>query len=182
MKKTQAAAAALIALAAFGANAASVTAAVGVQSATEFLLTSSNTTGGFLLTVGQGDAAAPSDTNGSTFLAAQTYSFSTVSLGGVSSVSFEWGTPDPTWNNLVVNLSNGDHQSFSSVQAGLSGEDYVQFTASGATITSLTFQEYYNPAFEAGNFKVTAVPEPANVALLLAGLGMMGLMARRRRI
>jgi hypothetical protein len=32
------------------------------------------------------------------------------------------------------------------------------------------------------NFNVTAVPEPASGALILAGLGMLGVMAKRRRV
>ena len=38
-------------------------------------------------------------------------------------------------------------------------------------------------SFENGYTDVTAaVPEPANVALLLAGLGVMGFVARRRKV
>jgi hypothetical protein len=183
MKKTQAALAALIALAAFGANAASVSTAIGVQSATTFVIDAGNTAGGLLLTAGQGNAAMPTGTVG-TFLAAEPENDAVVTLGGVASVSFEWGTPDSTWNTLFVNLSNGTSDSFTPGSLALGSADtYVRFSAlDGLTIKSLTFSENTNPAFEAANFKVTAVPEPTNVALLLAGLGMMGVVARRRRI
>ena len=36
-------------------------------------------------------------------------------------------------------------------------------------------------AFEASNFRVTLIPEPETYALMLAGLGVVGLIARRRR-
>lgn len=163
---------------------ASVVATVNAQSATTFLLDTSNTTGTTLRTSAAGDAAMPTDTVGA-FLAAQTYDNALVTFaGGVYSVSFEWGTPDATWNTLVVNLSDGTGQSFTSGSGSLalSGDTYVNFAATGGLkIDSLQFLQTSNPAFEAVNFKVSAVPEPTNIALLLAGLGLMGVVARRRR-
>ncbi len=187
MKMKQVAVAGLIALAALGAQAATVNATVGSQSATEFLLSDSNVSGGLLLQSGIDNVAAkPDGTNaGSWFVAgenganggAATVSFMT----GTESVSFDWGSPD-SWNTLTVTLSDGTSQSFSATALGLgSSYSYVDLSAAGGLwIKSMTFSAS-QPAFEASNFKVSVVPEPANVALLLAGLGMVGMMARRRR-
>jgi hypothetical protein len=187
MKMKQVAVAGLIAIAAVGAQAAAITTTVGSQSATEFLLSDSNVSGGKLLQSGIDNVAAVPDgtTAGSWYLAgedsgnggAATVSFQT----GTQSVSFDWGSPD-SWNSLLVTLSNGTSQSFSASTLGLgSSYSYVDFSVSGGVwIQSMTFSAS-QPAFEASNFKVSVVPEPANVALLLAGLGMVGMMARRRR-
>jgi hypothetical protein len=180
MKMTQAAIAALISLAAVGANAATVASTLGVQSTTAFMLTDSNVAGGKLLTAGESDAAMPVATIGN-FLAGEPDSTAVVTLGGVGSVSFDWGTPD-SWNELLVGLSDGTSESFLASTVGLSSEGYVTFTAGGASIDTLSFIAHGNPAFEAANFSVTAVPEPENLALLVAGLGLLGVMARRRRV
>ena len=51
----------------------------------------------------------------------------------------------------------------------------------GEQITSVEFSASWN-AFETDNFaySVTAVPEPESYAMMLAGLGLMGAIARRR--
>jgi hypothetical protein len=59
----------------------------------------------------------------------------------------------------------------------------VQFTGlAGSKITALSFTNSPNEnAFETANYSVTApVPEPETYALLLAGLGAVGFVARRR--
>jgi autotransporter-associated beta strand protein len=48
----------------------------------------------------------------------------------------------------------------------------------GTTIDSLAAEYRFDGVYT----DVTAVPEPANMALLLAGLGLMGVVARRRKI
>ena len=61
---------------------------------------------------------------------------------------------------------------------------YVQFAAAaGDSIVSLSFSNVPSiDAFEAANFTVTApVPEPETYVLMLAGLGAVGFMSRRRR-
>jgi len=114
---------------------------------------------------------------------------STISFSsGLSYVSFLWGSPD-LYNALTVKTSAGD---FAFTAAGLgfsltNGDQgfsqYVQFTANaGVAIKGLVFSN--SPmvdAFEVANFNVTAVPEPETYVLMLAGLGAVGFMNRRRR-
>ena len=58
----------------------------------------------------------------------------------------------------------------------------MQFTAAaGESITGLIFSSSRD-AFEATNFSVTTpVPEPETYVLMLAGIGAVGFMSRRRR-
>lgn len=86
-----------------------------------------------------------------------------VSLGGspAQQVSFTTGTSSGmTWatETLTFNVAAGD-QTLSFVSADASGPY-------GAAIADVS---------------VTAVPEPASLGLLLAGLGMIGVMSSRRR-
>ncbi|HEY9240004.1 MAG TPA: PEP-CTERM sorting domain-containing protein [Burkholderiaceae bacterium] len=109
---------------------------------------------------------------------------------GLDYISFLWGSPD-TYNRLTVTSTGGAVQSFDVGTLGFlttngdqNTSQYVQFMAdAGVKITALTF--YNAPqqdAFESANFTVTApVPEPSTYALLLAGIGAIGYVARRRR-
>lgn len=108
---------------------------------------------------------------------------------GVGYLSFLWGSPD-TYNMLTVMTSDGISQLFTASGLGFSVTDgnqsfsqYVQFFASaGTTITSLIFNNVpQQNAFEVANFSVTPIPEPETLALMLAGLGAIGFIVRRRR-
>ena len=108
---------------------------------------------------------------------------------GLDYISFLWGSPD-LYNTLTVKSGASDVQTFTVGPASLnfavtngnqSFSQYVEFAAiGGAKITDLIFSSTQD-AFEATNFTVTAVPEPETYALMLAGLGAVGCMARRRR-
>ena len=108
---------------------------------------------------------------------------------GIDYISFLWGSPD-TYNLLTVVTSAGDVNftasglGFSVTNGDQSFSQYVQFTAdAGVDILGLRFNN--SPAvnaFEVANFTVTApVPEPETYALMLAGLGAIGFISRRRR-
>lgn len=109
-----------------------------------------------------------------------------------SYVSFLWGSPD-TYNQLTVMTDFGNFYTFDSTDGfpfAFDGGDvayYVGFQVDGEDndewISSLTFSSVSVPnnAFEASNFSVTPVPEPETYALMLAGLGVVGFMARRRK-
>lgn len=135
-------------------------------------------------------AIAPNGTSGN-FLAVGPTSGTTASLsfanGGVSYISFLWGSPD-TYNELTVTSTGNVQQTVLAADLGLTTgagapSQYVQFTANaGVEITGLSFANVPSiDAFETANYSITPVPEPETYALMLAGLGVMGFVARRRR-
>ena len=111
----------------------------------------------------------------------------TFSGAGVDYISFLWGSPD-MFNSLTVNSTGSAGQVFTASSLGFpvtngdqSFNQSVQFTAlAGSKITSLVFASTDN-AFESANFSITPIPEPETYALMMAGLGVMGFVARRRR-
>jgi hypothetical protein len=108
---------------------------------------------------------------------------------GLKEISFLWGSPD-LFNILTVKSSDGSSAMFTAAGMGFSVTNgnqsfaqYVTFVAAAGTmITSLIFDNSPNRnAFEVANFNVTPVPEPETFALILAGLGAIGFITRRRR-
>jgi hypothetical protein len=111
-----------------------------------------------------------------------------VALGQVAtSVGFYWGSPD-TYNNLVELLSGGgvvgqftaaDLALSSGVNSTNANSIYVKLDSTVA-FDSIRFTTG-NIAFEVDNLAVTPVPEPGEWAMMLAGLGVVSLIARRRK-
>jgi hypothetical protein len=184
---------------------ASVTAGLANQNPTSFIvLSAADDTGGALysggsipgvaavpfnltpskITVGDWLAAGPGNTNNGGGNAVVDFG-----VGGTNFVSFLWGSPD-TYNTLVVTEVGGATTAFTSLNLPLfiyngnqNFASYVGFSGnSGSMIQSLTFESPRINAFEASNFSVTTpIPEPETYALMLAGLGAIGFVARRRK-
>lgn len=106
----------------------------------------------------------------------------------LTSVTFLWGSPD-SFNDLVVTTTGGSNQTIDAFATGgiNANSRYLTLTAAGNGdyISSLTFRSEktgQSYAFEVDNMSMTPVPEPQTYALLLAGLGAISFVARRRRV
>lgn len=120
--------------------------------------------------------------NGSPFLAVPSASASGgtatyTATNFITSFSFDWGSPD-SYNNLVFRDAEG-----AAVQSltgtGVSAGNHVYTFDRADRVVSVDFGSSTR-AFEVDNVSVTAVPEPASWALMLAGFAMVGWASRRR--
>lgn len=202
MKFTKSLLALAVATSAFGAQAAPAPNLIQNGSFESTVVTSPYTTltsglTGWNIVTGNvdliGNYWAPSDGNQSLDLNGTTagsisQTFATTS-GQKYHISFDLaGNPDggDPLKTLLVSISPQVFYSFnttnqSKVNMGwtTNGFDYIA-TANTATLYFLSMQNSaYGPALD--NVSVTAVPEPESYAMLLAGLGLMGAIARRRK-
>lgn len=105
----------------------------------------------------------------------------------LSYFGFLWGSAD-TYNtvsfydgaNLLASFTGS--QVFGSASGSQAVASYFNFqTGAGEKLTRVAFASSQN-AFETDNHAyIAAVPEPETYAMMLAGLGLMGLVARRRK-
>jgi len=157
-----------------------------------------NTPGALIAYPGNSGYAAlpPADTSAFFFSVGATHgqpSTSGVTFGGngVSYFGYYMGSPDNYnivtlyhGNTVLGTYNGGDMATAASHMAdGNQGVGFfVNYTATGGdTITRVTFSSNTD-AFETDNhaYLMAPVPEPETYAMLLAGLGMLGLLRRRK--
>ncbi|WP_419815178.1 PEPxxWA-CTERM sorting domain-containing protein [Glacieibacterium sp.] len=94
------------------------------------------------------------------------------------------------YNSVTLTLAGGGTQTFTGTTlpggedgnqtSGNTNRRYFFVADAGERITGLTLSSGQN-SFEIDNLATGAVPEPATWALMIAGIGMVGVAQRRRR-
>lgn len=102
--------------------------------------------------------------------------------GGGSSGWFGTGTAVNSNGNSVAISGNGGSVSFSGVGVALNaGNNTITFAYTPIGYLNGSGQSIGDESWKVAGATVTAVPEPETYAMLLAGLGVMGTIARRRK-
>jgi hypothetical protein len=102
-------------------------------------------------------------------------------------VEFDLGKMFSAGNPFVSVNFNGDIQTFSNTTSGSGNilswahEQYYFFGAASNTITFTGAAGGSTGLIGIDNVTVTAVPEPESLALMMAGIGALGFMSRRRK-
>ncbi len=88
--------------------------------------------------------------------------------------------------NLSVNIGSNGLYSFDTTGKSAGNMGWTKYSTTFVAVSSATTLSFasnssgaYGPVID--NVSVTAVPEPESLAMLLAGLGLMGMIARRRK-
>jgi hypothetical protein len=106
---------------------------------------------------------------------------------GLSYYGFLWGSPD-AYNTVSFYDGStllGAYTGTAVLDPAQGDQDYSRyfnaFAGPNQEITKVIFESTLN-AFETDNHAfISAIPEPETYAMLLAGLGLLGLMGRRRK-
>jgi hypothetical protein len=117
-----------------------------------------------------------------TYLEVATGGSATIDLGGATSFSFLWGSPDPTNMITIDGVSFTGSGLLGPIADSSNGNTrWTTVTAAAGDLDGLhsftitTGQIAFEMAVAA------PVPEPETYALMLAGLGAMAFVARRRK-
>ncbi|MDP3818609.1 MAG: FxDxF family PEP-CTERM protein [Methylotenera sp.] len=158
------------------------------------LLNPANYSGGGVVngSVGGAWASPPNDTSNYFSVGPSTSSPATITFSTLMTYFGYYGGSPDSYNyvdfyngqNMVASFDGVTLASLASVAANgdQSVGSYWNFTAgnSGDYFNSVVLRSASN-AFETDNHAVLAVPEPETYAMMLAGLGLMGFVARRRK-
>jgi opacity protein-like surface antigen len=108
------------------------------------------------------------------------------SLNGMRAFSLYMGSPD-TYNSIRF-IGDGFDTTLTSGQlsGGNTSQQWswgarVNFDFGGAKVNQIVLSSTQN-SFEADNFAVAGVPEPATWAMMIMGFGAIGAMVRRRQV
>ncbi|WP_296509174.1 PEP-CTERM sorting domain-containing protein [Rhodoferax sp.] len=102
--------------------------------------------------------------------------------GGGSSGWFGTGTAVNSNGSSAAITGNGGTVTFSNVGVKLNaGSNSIAFAYTPAGSDNRGGQSFGDESWKVSTATVTAVPEPETYAMLLAGLGVMGAIARRRK-